>query len=51
MYTGGKKVIKPQKTKPKKYDEQDYVQLKQKKNKHHDKSFYRLVREEKEYVV
>jgi hypothetical protein len=50
----GNKIVKPSKTKFKRYDENDYgvVNHKQKqKKKHQDKSVYRLLKqEEKEYV-
>jgi hypothetical protein len=50
MLTGGKKVEKPQRTKFRKNT--DNLNLKNsKKPKHHDRSFYRLVKEEKEYVL
>lgn len=50
MISGGKKFDKPQKTKFKK--NRDREPLKQGKPRHHDKSFYRLVKEEKqEYAV
>lgn len=44
MYTGSKKVEKPERTKYRKNID-DLVKPPQKK-KHHDRSFYRLVREE-----
>lgn len=46
MQSGGKKVIKTEKTKFRK--NQDNENKKMMKQKHHDKSFYRLVRQEKE---
>jgi hypothetical protein len=50
METGGKKFIKPSKTKFRK--NRDREDLKTQKQKHHDKSFYRLFRqEENDYVV
>lgn len=50
MLTGGKKFVKPVKTKFRK--NKDQQGSKQEKQKHHDKSFYRLVKQEKEdYVV
>jgi hypothetical protein len=49
MQTGGKKFIKPQKTKFRK--NRDEEQIQQMKNKHHDKSLYRLLKQEKEYVL
>lgn len=50
MFTGGKKIQKPNKTKfHKNRDKEEY---KFEKKKHHDKTLYRLAREErKEYVV
>jgi len=50
MYAGGKKVVKPQRTKLKRYEDGE-TQKVAKKQKHHDRSYYRLVKEEKEYVV
>jgi hypothetical protein len=47
MYTGGQKVEKPQRTKFRKNT--DNVVKPPQKKKHHDRSFYRLVKEEKEY--
>jgi hypothetical protein len=50
MFSGGKKIQKTQKTKFRK--NKDHESLKLDKKKHHDKSFYRLAKEEKqEYVV
>lgn len=50
MLTGGKKVQKPVRTKFKKNRDKEDKNLS--KQKHHDKSFYRLVKEEhEEYVV
>jgi hypothetical protein len=49
MFTGGKKIEKTQKTKFRKNQEREGQGSK--KQKHHDKSFYRLMREEKENVV
>lgn len=52
MESSGKKVVKTQKTKFRK-NQDSYENVKQ-KPKHHDKSFYRLLRQEKEekdYVV
>lgn len=50
METGGKKIVKTQKTKFRK--NRDHENLKFGKQKHHDKSFYRLVKQEKEdYVI
>lgn len=45
MYTVGKKVEKPQRTKYRKNID-DVAKLPPQKKKHHDRSFYRLVREE-----
>jgi len=51
METGGKKFVKPQKTKFRK-NTRDREEAKHDKQKHHDKSFYRLVKQEREdYVV
>lgn len=48
MYSGGSKFEKPVKTKFKKNQDREFE--KQTKQKHHDKSFYRLKKqEEKEY--
>jgi len=49
MHSGGKKIIKTQKTKFKKNKEYDSQQ--HERQKHHDKSYYRLLRQEKEYVA
>ena len=50
METGGKKIVKTQKTKFRKNRDRENLNLH--KQKHHDKSFYRLVKQEKEdYVV
>jgi len=50
MYTGGKKIKKPEKTKFRKNTDNENV--KQSKNqKRHDRSTYRLLKEEKEYVI
>ena len=49
MLTGGKKIQKTQKTKFRK--NQDRENQESKKQKHHDKSFYRLMREEKDHVI
>jgi hypothetical protein len=51
MQTGGKNVIKPQKTKFKHGDKDFEVIVKNKKQKKRDKVMYKLQREEKEYVV
>jgi hypothetical protein len=50
METGGKKYLKPQKTKFRK-NTNDRENAKFEKQKHHDKSFYRLLRQEKEDYV
>jgi hypothetical protein len=50
MIHGGKKYQKAEKTKYKKNQEHEMNKLG--KQKHHDKSFYRLMKEEKEnYVI
>jgi hypothetical protein len=50
MFSGGKKFQKPTKTKFRK--NRDHESMKHDKQKHHDKSFYRLAKQEKEeYVV
>lgn len=51
MYTGGKNVIKPQRTKFKHTDREAEVIKAIKKQKKRDKTLYKLQREEKEYVV
>lgn len=49
MFSGGKKFQKPTKTKFRKnYDRES---VKHEKQKHHDKSFYRLAKQEKEEYV
>jgi hypothetical protein len=51
MISGGQKIQKTQKTKFRKNTE-NKESIKFEKKKHHDKSFYRLAREEKtEYVT
>jgi len=51
MQSGGKNVIKTQKTKPR-YFENDENQIKEKKKqKKKDKSVYRLQKQENDYVV
>jgi len=50
MQAGGKKVLKPQKTKFRQDDDYNLVNLKNKPKKK-DKSVYRLMRQEKDYVV
>lgn len=47
MLSGGKKYQKPEKTKFRKHQESE---LKNGKQKHHDKSFYRLLKQEKDYA-
>lgn len=50
METGGKKFVKAQKTKFRKNKDREAQNFT--KPKHHDKSFYRLLKQEKEeYVV
>jgi hypothetical protein len=50
MFSSGKKFQKPTKTKFRKHRDRESV--KHEKQKHHDKSFYRLVKQEREeYVV
>ena len=50
MISGGKKIQKTQKTKFRKNKDHENFNLE--KKKHHDKSFYRLAREEKtEYAA
>jgi hypothetical protein len=50
MLSGGKKVEKPQRTKFRKNTD-NLNQKNSNRPKHHDRSFYRLVKEEKEYVL
>jgi len=50
MYTGGKKVERPQKTKFRKNTDNENFKH-SKKQKKHDHSTYRLLKEEKEYVI
>ncbi len=50
MLSGGKKFEKPKKTKFHKNREQ-YESQQLKNQKHHDKSLYRLLKQEKDYVV
>lgn len=51
MLSGGKKFQKPEKTKFRKNrDNNDYSNL-HTKQKHHDKTVYRLLKQEKEIVV
>jgi hypothetical protein len=50
MLSGGKKFQKPKKTKFHKNREQ-YESHQLKNQKHHDKSLYRLLKQEKDYVV
>jgi hypothetical protein len=50
MISGGQKIQKTQKTKFRKNKDKESIKFE--KKKHHDKSFYRLAREEKtEYVT
>jgi hypothetical protein len=49
MIDGGKKIEKVQKTKFRK--NKDVKENLNNKMKHHDRSFYRLIKEEKDYVV
>lgn len=50
MYTGGSKFQKTQKTKFKKNEDKEFGAKDKTKPKHHDKSFYRLKKQEdKEY--
>ena len=49
MQSSGEKVIKTQKTKFRKNKE--YDQYQNERHKHHDKSYYRLLRQEKEHVA
>ena len=49
MVDGGKKIEKVQKTKFRK--NKDVKENHNNKMKHHDRSFYRLMKEEKDYVV
>ena len=46
MQSGGKKVVKTEKTKFRK--NQDHENKKTSKPKHHDRSYYRLLKQEKE---
>jgi hypothetical protein len=49
MLAGGKKFEKPKKTKFKENrDNESYFSKNLKKNRHHDKSFYRLVKQEQD---
>jgi hypothetical protein len=50
MYTAGKKVERPQKTKFRKNTDNENFKH-SKKQKKHDHSTYRLLKEEKEYVL
>jgi hypothetical protein len=49
MLSGGKKFQKPEKTKFRKHQESEPKHTKQ--QKHHDKSMYRLLKQEKDYVT
>lgn len=48
MFEGNKKVQKTVKTKFRKNRDLDYNDSDKKKQKHHDKSYYRLVKQERE---
>jgi hypothetical protein len=50
MEVGGKKVVKPQKTKSKNFEESDILNFKMKPKKR-DKSIKRLLKQEREYVL
>jgi len=50
MLSGGNKFTKPQKTKYNKKSEQREI-MQMKNRKHHDKSTYRLLKQEKDYVI
>jgi hypothetical protein len=50
METGGKKIVKTQKTKYRKKTE-NIENFKFVKSKHHDKTFYRLAKEDKDYAL
>jgi hypothetical protein len=51
MLVGGdKKISKPEKTKFRKNQENDWNNTKKEKPKHHDKSYYRLVKQEEREV-
>jgi hypothetical protein len=50
MYTGGRKVERPQKTKFRKNTDNENVKQ-SKRQKRHDRLTYRLLKEEKEYVL
>lgn len=52
MFTGGKKIQKTVKTKFRDNRERDYRSTSKQKSKQHDKSTYRLIRnEENDYVL
>jgi hypothetical protein len=51
MLSGGKKFQKTQKTKFRKNTDRENYGSKIEKQKHHDKTFYRLVKQEKEYEL
>lgn len=51
MLSGGKKFQKTYKTKFRKNVDREYYSSKVEKQKHHDKSFYRLVKQEKDYEL
>jgi len=50
METGGKKIVKTQKTKYRRKTE-NKEHFKMVKEKHHDKSFYRLAKEDNDYAI
>jgi len=50
MLAGGKKFQKPEKTKFRKNRETNNEHLYNGKQKHHDKTLYRLLKQEKEHV-
>jgi hypothetical protein len=51
MSIGSKKVERPLKTKFRKNKDNDNNKSPKNRVKHHDRSFYRLVKEEKQYVL
>lgn len=52
MLSGGKKFQKPKKTKfHKNREKYEYENPSLKNQKHHDKSMYRLLKQEKDYVI
>jgi len=48
MLSGGKKFLKPEKTKFRKHQENELKNVKQ--QKHYDKTLYRLMKQEKDHV-